>query len=319
MSLHSRSRLAISLLLCSLGAAPFSAAVSPAPDVAQGTISLEIRDITPKFLAFYEAAEKEHASPDRRWALWKEMYDFAAVPPTEEGHKIAREMLDKAWPRYASVLGLIRGGAAGLTPDPHAALRAIVDILKPDKPAAVRLRVYVGAFDDNAFTMAQGGNITTSIPIEMDPEPRALIMTHELTHAVHIAMGTFSGGWIRSVGATVVSEGLSLHVTRKLFPNASDAEVAEHSKGWLAAAGEKRREILQGILPALNSDKSEDVMRFTMGSGTAGLEREAYYAGWIVVGEWLREGMTLAEVARIREAETPQRVAATIERLLKQP
>jgi uncharacterized protein YjaZ len=179
--------------------------------------------------------------------------------------------------------------------------------------------VYVGAFENNAFTMAQGDNITTSIPIEMDPEPRALIMTHELAHAVHIAMGTFSGGWIRSVGATVVSEGVSLHVTRKLFPNASDADVAEHTKGWLQAADEKRREILRGILPALTSDKSEDVMRFTMGTGTTGLEREAYYAGWVIVGEWLREGMTLADVARIPEKETPQRVAATIERLLKQP
>ena len=283
-----------------------------------GPITLEVKDITPQFLAFYEAAQKENASPDRRWELWKQMYDFAAVPPTEEGSKIAREMLDNAWPRYASALDLIRAGAAGLTPDPQQALRSIVELLKPEKPATVRLRVYVGAFDNNAFTVGMGGKITTSIPIEMDPEERALIMTHELAHAVHIAMGTFSGGWIRSVGATVVSEGLSLHVTRKLFPKESDAEIVEHTAGWLKGADEKRREILRGILPALESDKSEDVMRFTMGNGTTGREREAYYAGWIVVGEWLRSGMTLAEVARIPEAETPQRVRATIEKMLAQ-
>jgi hypothetical protein len=319
MSPTLRTVVALSVFTCSLASAPLSRAAEATAAAGDSVISLEIRDITPKFLAFYEAAEKEKASPDRRWELWKEMYDFAAVPPTEEGQKIARKMLDEAWPRYASALDVIRRGAAGLTPDPHAAVRSIAELLKAEKPAKVRLRVYVGAFENNAFTMAQGDNITTSIPIEMDPEPRALIMTHELAHAVHIAMGTFSGGWIRSVGATVVSEGVSLHVTRKLFPNASDADVAEHTKGWLKAADEKRREILRGILPALTSDKSEDVMRFTMGKGTAGLEREAYYAGWVIVGEWLREGMTLADVARIPEKETPQRVAATIERLLKQP
>ena len=282
----------------------------------EGPITLEVRDITPKFLEFYEAAERENASPDRRWELWKQMYDFAAVPPTEEGHKIAREMLDNAWPRYASALDAIRGGAARLTPDPHQAVRSIVELLNVEQPGKVRLRVFVGAFENNAFTMAQGGNITTSIPIEMAPEPRALIMTHELTHAVHIALGTFSGGWIRSVGATVVSEGLALHVTRKLFPAESDERVLEHTPGWLKGADANRREILHGILPALNSDKSEDVMRFTMGNGTTGREREAYYVGWLVVGEWLRSGMTLADVARIPEQETPERVRATIEKLL---
>ena len=317
MSTRARTFFALSVVTCTI-VAGWAMAAEPTP-APQEIISLEIRDMTPKFLAFYEAAEKEKASPDRRWELWKEMYDFAAVPPTEEGRKIARKMLDEAWPRYASALDVIRGGAASLTPDPHQALRSIVALLKPEKPAKVRLRVYVGAFDNNAFTMAQGENITTSIPIEMAPEPRALIMTHELTHAVHIAMGTFSGGWIRSVGATVVSEGLALHVTEKLFPNASDEEVVEHSKGWLKAADAKRREILEGILPALKSDKSEDVMRFTMGSGTTGLEREAYYAGWVIVGEWLRQGMTLGEIARIPEKETPNRVAATIARLIEQP
>ncbi len=284
----------------------------------ESPITLEVRDITPKFLEFYEAAQKENAPPDRRWELWKQMYDFAAVPPTDEGNKIAREMLDKAWPRYASALDVIRGGAARLTPDPHQAVRSIAELLNADKPATVRLRVYVGAFDNNAFTMAQGGKITTSIPIEMEPEPRALIMTHELAHAVHIAMGTFSGGWIRSVGATVGSEGLALHVGRKLFPAETDERIVEHTAGWLKGANEKRREILQGILPALESDKSEDVMRFTMGNGTTGREREAYYVGWLVVGEWLRSGMTLADVARIPENKMPQRVRRTIEQLLAQ-
>ena len=278
-------------------------------------ISIEIKDLTPKFIAFYEAAQKEQASPDRRWQLWKEMYDFAAVPPTEEGQKIAREMLEAAWPRYASVQELIRGGAATLTPNPEEMVRSISGLLKPEKPAKVTLRVFVGAFDNNAFTVAGKNGVSTSLPIEMDPEPRARIMAHELTHAVHMAMGSFSGGWIRSIGATVASEGLAMRVSQKLFPNDPPERVAEHTPGWLKAAEAKRGEILNSIKPALGSEKSEDVMRFTMGQGPNGLEREAYYVGWVVVGHWLDSGMSFAEIARIPEKEMPERVAAALEKL----
>jgi hypothetical protein len=292
-----------------------AAAASPSP-AAEPVISVEIKDISPKFLAFYEAAEKERASPDRRWELWKEMYDFAAVPPTEEGHKIARKLLDDAWPRYAAVQELIRGGAASLTPNPHAMVQSIADLLRPDKPAKVTLRVFVGGFENNAFTASGKNGVTTSLPIEMEPEARARIMAHELTHAVHIAMGTFSGSWIRSIGATVVSEGLAMRVSQRLFPGDPAERVAEHTPGWLKAADAKRHEILRSIQPALGSEKPEDVMRFTMGQGPNGLEREAYYVGWVVVGHWLDNGMSFAEIARIPEKETAARVAATLEQLL---
>jgi len=46
----------------------------------------------------------------------------------------------------------------------------------------------------------------------------------------------------------------------------------------------------------------------TIGPGPAGLEREAYYAGWLVVGDWLAHGMSFSEIARIPEKEMPHRV-----------
>ncbi len=253
---------------------------SPVPDKS-AAISVEIKDLTPKFLAFYEAAEKEHASPDRRWELWKEMYDFAAVPPTEEGQKIARKLLDEAWPRYASAQELIRAGAATLTPNPEAMVQSIAELLKPEQPAKVTLRVFVGAFEDNAFTTVGKSGVITSLPIEMEPEPRARIMAHELTHAVHMAMGTFSGSWIRSIGATVVSEGLAMRLSQKLFPEDAPEKLAEHTPGWLKAADAKRLEIVKAIQPVLGSEKSEDVMRFTMGQGRmVSSARLTTSAGW---------------------------------------
>jgi hypothetical protein len=66
----------------------------------------------------------------------------------------------------------------------------------------------------------------------------------------------------------------------------------------------------------VESDKSEDVIRFTMGKGPSGIEREAYYAGWAVVGYWLEHRMTFAEIARIPGKEMPRRVGETIDTLL---
>jgi len=60
-------------------------------------LNLTIKDLTPKFLTFYNEATKEKASPDKRWELWKKDYDFAAVPPTPEGEEIAKELLNDAW------------------------------------------------------------------------------------------------------------------------------------------------------------------------------------------------------------------------------
>ena len=57
-------------------------------------------------------------------------------------------------------------------------------------------------------------------------------------------------------------------------------------------------------------------MRFTMGKGQSGIEREAYYAGWAVVGYRLEHGMTFAEIARIPEKKMPRRVGETIDTLL---
>jgi hypothetical protein len=232
---------------------------------------------------------------------------------------MARTLLDEAWPRYPSVLGQIRAGAAGMSPKPEATVREVAELLRPDKPATVRVLVFVGGFEDNAFTAASDGRVTTAIPVEMSPDRRALIMAHELTQAVHIAMGSFAGGWVRSIGTTIVTEGLAMRVSERLFPGRPAKDFVEMTPGWFDQATSRRIAILRGIRPYLFSEKSDDVMRFTMGHGPSGLEREAYYAGWEVVGHWLDQGMSFAEIARIPEQEMPARVAQAIDALLATP
>ena len=121
-------------------------------------------------------------------------------------------------------------------------------------------------------------------------------------------MGSFSGSFQRSVGTIVVTEGLASRVTQKLFPKRPETESIEFTSGWLKEAQQHRTEILKGIRPFLGSDKPDDIQRITIGPGPAGLEREAYYAGWLVVADWLAHGMSFSEIAQIPEKEVPHRV-----------
>lgn len=303
-------------LACLIGTGSTMTGMASAEPTKAPVIEVTIQDLTPKFLAFYDNATRAQAAPDQRWALWKRDYDFAAVPPTPAGQTMARKMLDEAWPRYPAALDRIRTGAAGMTPDPRTTAHAIAELLKPVDPIKVNVVVYVGAFENNAFTAAQDGMIMVAVPIEADTEQRKLRMTHEMTHAIHIGMGSFSGGWIRTVGTTVLTEGLAMRVTQKLNPNVPVTEFVEGRPGWLAEADSKRIAILNDVQGVLSSKDADDVMRYTIGKGPAGIEREAYYAGWLVVGYWLRQGMSFADIARIPEAQMPVRVGEAIQKLL---
>jgi len=131
-------------------------------------VELEVVDLTPRFLDFYEAAAGERAGPERRWQLWQERYGFAAVPPTPEGRELARRLLDQAWDRYPEVMDRIRAGAAGLQPAPLPVLERVAALL--DCPAvAVRLVVFVGFLEGNAFGYGHEARPTVCIPVEQDP------------------------------------------------------------------------------------------------------------------------------------------------------
>ncbi len=59
------------------------------------------------------------------------------------------------------------------------------------------------------------------------------------------------------------------------------------------------------------------VMRFTMGSGGAGIDREAYFAGWLVIGDLLQRGWTFPRLARITDEQMEHVVAESLTHLQK--
>lgn len=279
--------------------------VKPQPvHSCKGDICIDFVDLTPKFLAFEEAARNE-ADPDKRFAIWQEKYGFAAVPPGPKGQEMARALLDKAWPRYAAALPEIRQGAARMAPQVLSTLVEVSKLLGLEQPIDVRVVAYVGGFEDNAFTFGMNGQPVVNFPVESSPATLDLIEPHELTHAVHLKTANLPGGWERSIATTLFQEGLAMRVTQELRPGHPDSAYVSHRPGWLEEATAKKARILADMLPVLDRKDSDTVWRFTIDKGPAGIEREAYAAGWFVIGHLRDKGMSFAQIAHIPESEMP--------------
>lgn len=241
-----------------------------------------------------------------RFALWQEHYGFAAVPPGPRGKAMARKLLDEGWPQYEANLPHIRRGAAVFGDEPIGVLSEVARVLEADVPIDMQLVAYVGAFENNAFMAGADGRAIVNFPVEMPAERRPKTMAHEFTHAVHMQLAGFSGGWERSIASTLIQEGLAMHVSREVVPGQPDSYYIEHEPGWWVEANQHREAILQGILPALEAKDSETVFRYTIGTGPGGTQREAYAAGWWVIEQLRQKGMGLAQIARVPEDEMPE-------------
>jgi hypothetical protein len=278
-------------------------------------VSLEIRDITPKFIAFYDAASQPGIDEAQRWKLWQTMYGFAAVPPTPEGDKMARKMLDEAWPRYKNAMSDIRKGIGAIDPPPEITLRQVAELLGTDIPIRVRLTVAVGNFDGNAYTSPGQDGIPT-VAIEVEDPHAGFLLNHEFTHAVEAEQAGLSLDWKRSIAHTIFAEGLAMRVVQKLHPGGKAEEyVGEFSPHWFERSMQKRQAILTDVAPHIGADDPETVMLYTMGNGGIGMEREAYFAGWLVVGDLLQHGWDFPRLSRVKDEQMGALVAQSLRRL----
>src|SRR5690242_1222953 len=137
------------------------------PGRAQSGGRVEIVDLTGRFLAFYDSATARHADPDQRWQLWRRLYNFAAVPPTPFGDSLARHLLDSAWTKYRAALPTIERGPAGLGISPDSGLERVLGLLKCGDSVKLRVTVFVGGFEGNAFAFGVTNDRSNiAIPVE---------------------------------------------------------------------------------------------------------------------------------------------------------
>lgn len=287
-----------------------------------GRLSVQIIDLTPKFLKFYDSATVKNLDAERRWELWKKLYGFAAVPPGPSGEKMARTLLDNAWPKYPGVMDRIRLGAPVLNPAPINILERVAKLLNADTSqdsVKVKLYVFVGGLENNAFAFPDHGIPAVAIPVEIDNKELELTMTHEFTHAVHIKIADHIwGSYPTTLATLVLMEGLAMRVTEHLIPgHTPETYTNARSDTWLKECEAQRVTILKGIQQHLADSASEARSKFIYGEGTSGHPREAYYAGWIIIGQLEKQGMTLSDLARLSPASVHDLLNKTIDEMIK--
>lgn len=229
---------------------------------------------------------------------------------------MARRLLDAAWDHYPSAMEQIRAGAAGLTPDPIDALRAVAALLEREEPIHMQVIAYVGGFEGHPFVFAIDGVTTLALPVEQELEQRLFHLPHEMTHIVHLANAAMPAAWERSVARLVLEEGLATRATEQLMPGRSREEYTnEVEPGWFARCHAAAPDILADIRANLEVATSEAITRYTVTRGPAGLMRTAYYAGWEVVGALTRNGWSLADLSKVEEGRIPEVVRSGLDLL----
>lgn len=269
---------------------------------------LKVINLVPKFCAFYEKAKDSSIDEETRWNLWKEHYNFAAVPPGEQGQQMARRLLANAWEKYHVHIGKIQNWSAETAEERiQECLKKIKALLGYDGEIQIVVVFFVGGFENNAFvTFLENERVALCLPIE-DRGLSEIVLAHELTHIVHSHTARFTIRWERTIASTILQEGLATQVSKFLVPGKPDEDYIEldFRKGWLASCHQKRIDILKGIYPYLDDSSSEAVTKFTIGTGTTNTEREAYYVGWKVVEYLLANGRTFKEIPHIQEKDMP--------------
>ena len=265
---------------------------------------LDIDDRVGKFETFYAHATAKPVDADARFALWQKEDGLAAVPPGPDGDAMARHLLDTAWPRYPALMSNL----PALTKTAEAAARSSFDKINAlldttDTPIHTRLVLYVGQFDDNAFTAPamDGKPVTVMMPVENAILKIAL--AHELTHSVHLQLAHVKNSFGAPVGETMFLEGLAMRTSQAAVPGLPETAYTQIDPNdhWLANCYAKKDAVLKGILPDLANSGQEVGMKYTFGQGNNGMQREAYCAAWVVMGKLIGSGKTLPELARIPE------------------
>ncbi len=265
--------------------------------------NIEKVNLVPRFLLYYHMAKHSDVDAVKRWSLWEEHYNFAAVPPGEQGKIMARKLLDNAWEKYSDNLFLIEKWE----PEQDKVnfyLQKIKTLLGYEEAIKLVIVYFVGGFENNPFVAPYDKDrLALCLPIESDSSE--IMLAHELTHIVHSHTANLSGEWERTIASTILQEGLATQVSKYLVPGYPDAQYIEHKNGWFGSCKQNQVNILKGIYPYLDHFSSEAVTMFTFGMGTTNREREAYYAGWVVVEYLLKKGLTFKDIASIQEKDIP--------------
>jgi hypothetical protein len=269
-----------------------------------------------RFEVFYAHATSGPMDSNSRFSLWQKEDGLAAVPPGAAGDAMARHLVDAAWDKYPALIPRLPTLNAEAERTARNLFTRNNELLETgtDKIRA-RLVLYVGQFDDNAYTMPAMNNKPPTVLMPVESPILRLLLAHELTHAIHLQLADIKNSFGAPVGETIFMEGLAMHTAQRAVPGLPDAAYTEMSddKEWFARCSAHRDVVLKGIYGDLEKSGTDIAMKYTFGRGNTGMSREAYCAAWFAVGKLLNSGKTLAELARVPEGKMVATIRAAMD------
>lgn len=271
---------------------------------ADATHMLDIADRVGKFQTFYAEATGKPLDADVRFALWQKDYGIAAVPPGPDGDAMARKLVDGAWPKYPALIPQLGTMEKQAETEANTAFDKINALLKTaDTPIHSRVVLYVGQFDNNAYTIPPMDGKPATVMMSVENANRKVVLAHELAHSIHTQLAGVKNSFGAPIGETMFLEGLAMRTSQAVYPGLPETAYTQMSEDgdWLATCYAKKDAVLKDIAPDLDKSGREIAMKYTFGHGNNGMQREAYCAAWIVMGKLIASGKTLPELARIPE------------------
>lgn len=278
-------------------------------------INIEVVNLVPKFLSFFDKAELVKGMDDK-WKLWQSEYNFAAIPPTEEGLAKAKQDFIGVYNQYYKYEDRIRRFQYDEVMIKQCILQLQKELLFKN-PFSIKIVYFVGFFENNPFvTTDQTGELCLCLPIENDMNKtiEQIRLYHELSHIFHSEILNINFTYQRSLGFLIMQEGIALQMSRKMVPGCRDDSYISHQLGWYDDIKKYQLPILIGIEEDIWKNNPEVLYKYTMGQGNTGHEREAYYVGWIVVNLLLKEGYPFLELMTLDEQQSNLLVKQFIEK-----
>lgn len=284
------------------------------PAFAAGPV-LDIDNRVSRFETFYAHAAAKPLDAGERFKLWQKEDGLAAVPPGPDGDAMARKLLDSAWSKYPALMPKLDG----LEKTAEATAREMFardnEILgTADDKIHTRLILYVGQFDNNAFTVPPMDGKPATILMPVENINLKIALAHELTHSIQLQLVPVKNSFGAPVGETMFLEGLAMRTSQRAVPGLPDAAYTSmpNEPDWMPNCIAKKDAVLKDIVPDLDKSGHEIAMKYTFGQGNNGMQREAYCAAWFVMGRLLDSGKTLPELARIPEDKMVDTIRAAM-------
>ncbi|QDQ28080.1 hypothetical protein FNU76_17970 [Chitinimonas arctica] len=284
---------------------------------AAPVIDIKVRDVSPRFVEFYEAANKplpvppatpatpaegsQAAAPatpalpvesesDRRWRMFKQSYNFTSQPD----EAATRKALEAAWPRYAAVLPQIQEGFDGISASTSAINTKIGDQLQLEQAMSLRFITYVGTFDGRVWSTVDGERLNINLPLEVSAEVRNLPLSRILARAM-LERSAAWGTQPRNLVEFAVGEGVLAHAAQSAVPGLSPEAYLDLTPEQFAKARDNKKADLKMMV-----DKLEDGSPATMAAYSGEKLAQARYAGWMLVESFLKDKSRLADMIRQR-------------------